>query len=566
MALAKHIRRRLAAPFLALVVAGCAPASRPDPATPPVGPGDVRALDEQLDARQWLAEPARRAARAGAGPLRPVGASVAAEGDRVGGFVEVPADDCLVALARGSEGITDTDLFVFTDGGDLLASDETTSAAAAVVVCPPHPRRLYVAARVMAGRGIVAAGAMGVAAGAAAAVGELLGAPGLNAADDGRLAAWPGLEAKIRERRRGLGSHWEDLRRAVLPAEPRAISTLSVPMAAGRCLDVLAVPGERVHAIDLWATDSRGRILGRGQPTGRDSGLVVCAAHRGALTVHIRPRASMGPVAVVVGRSNVGAAAQLSSRASVVVAHPIGSLAETTARHRSRTAGLGMSRATRVATVAAKVGAAEPVRLRFARGCTRLDAIGGEPLGAAAVELWSDDGRHLARGIGAEVTTVFRCGPAAPASLEVVAELSAGPVAVELRVEGAPPPVLLRNPIAAARLLGLWEAVAGPIEPARAVHAEPVALAPGHRHRVAVSIPERGCVDVLAAAEGAIDGLALRYVDPATGEEALSRGSATAAARICAAKAVSTQITVEADRGRGPALLLLEPRGSVGGS
>lgn len=274
----------------------------------------------------------------------------------------------------------------------------------------------------------------------------------------------------------------------------------------------------------------------------------------------------MGPVAIVVGRSNAGAAAQLSTRTSVVVAHPIGSLAETTVRHRSRTAGLRMSHAARVATVAAKVGSAAPVRVRFASGCTRLDAIGGAPLGAAAVELWADDGRRLVRGIGAEVTTVFRCGPAGSASLEVVAEISAGPAAVELRVDGAPPPVLLRHPVAAARLLGLLEAVAGPIEPARAARAQPLALAPDRRHPVALSIPERGCVEVLAAAEGSIEGLALRYSDPASGEEALSRGSVTAGARICAAKAVSTQVAVEVDRGRGTALLLLEPQPRAGGS
>jgi hypothetical protein len=73
-------------------------------------------------------------------------------------------------------------------------------------------------------------------------------------------------------------------------------------------------------------------------------------------------------------------------------------------------------------------------------------------------------------------------------------------------------------------------------------------------------------VDVLAAAEGSIDGLSLRYRDPPSGQEALSRGSVTARAHICAAAAVSVSVSVETDRGRGTALLLQERRDSVGGS
>lgn len=557
--------RRMAGSALALALAWAAATVACGGGSHPGGPGSVggqdelQVLDQRLDGMPWLAESARRARAAGAGLLRPLGASIGAEGDRLGAFVQVPIQHCLAAVAQASEGITDTDLFAFSDGGDLLASDESTAAHAAVLVCPPHPTRIYVVARVMAGRGVVAVGAAEVAETAASAVGQALGAAGHGAVEEGRLSAWPGLETKVRERRRQLGAGWTDLRRALLPVEPRAVSTLSVPLSAGRCVDVLAVPGERVHTLDLWATDAKGRVIGRGQPPGRDRSLVVCAAHRGTLTLYVRPRIATGTVAIVVSRSAPGAASQLLARPSVVAANPLGSLAQTRARHRARTSGLKLSGPVQVATLTAQVGAADPLPIRFARGCSRIDALGGTPLAAAHAELWTADGRLIAQDIGIEAATLFRCGPAGAASLEVRAEQSAGPVAVELSVDPAPPALLLRHPGAAGRLLSLLEAVAGPVAPSSAAQVKALTVAADRRQPVAVSIPARGCMDVLAAVDEAARGVALRYVDPVTGRGAQSRGDVATAARICAAEPGTTAIDVTVDQGGGQALVLVVP-------
>jgi hypothetical protein len=82
-------------------------------------------------------------------------------GDR---FRAIKFGDTCALVARGAESVEDIDLLAYGDDGTVLGSDEAPNKKPALLVCPPHPRRLFVVARVAAGHGLVGVGALRVSA------------------------------------------------------------------------------------------------------------------------------------------------------------------------------------------------------------------------------------------------------------------------------------------------------------------------------------------------------------------------------------------------------------------
>ncbi len=247
---------------------GCGPAPVPD--GPEGKDGSLRVVDEGVDPGPLLDPVAKTAAAAGAGGVQPVGAAVLGEGDQVGSFIEVPRGECLLAVARAGRSVRDVDLAVYSDAGDRLASDEAPDPRAAAMICPPHPRRVFVAARLVTGPGMLALGVMPVPTAKADAVAKAVGVRGRPGQDTGKLSAWPGLEKKIRDRRAAIGSRWDDARRVALPLDPRAYTTLSLVLPARRCLDVLVTPSSEIGGIEALVLAESGRVVARGKPPGRD--------------------------------------------------------------------------------------------------------------------------------------------------------------------------------------------------------------------------------------------------------------------------------------------------------
>ncbi len=116
-------------------------------------PKQVAVLSDRLHGTTWVEREAALATSYGAGALHIAATEVAADGDRVGGFVAIPSEECLLAYARGSPGIDDLDLYAYGDDGSVLGADEAADPHPALVICPPHPTRAYIVARVAAGRG-----------------------------------------------------------------------------------------------------------------------------------------------------------------------------------------------------------------------------------------------------------------------------------------------------------------------------------------------------------------------------------------------------------------------------
>lgn len=561
-------RRPRARCLLACALAGLSAAcgSAPAPENPAStakdpAPKNLRVSPDKIDGKLWLAPDAARATVAGAGALHIVGADIASEGDRVGSFVDVPDRECVLFLARTSPTIADVDLFAYEDDGSAFATDESPDAAATLLVCPPHPRRLYVVARVMSGTGFLSVGAQSVPAAAADAVAQATGARGRPGQDSGRLDAWPGLEAKIREHRVAVGSRWEDVRRVALPVGPRAASRVSIGIDAGRCADVLVVPSDEVASLEVVAEDATGRIFARGREQGRDRTLTLCSAEAAQVVIAVRPRTSQGLVAVVIGRSQVGAEAEIAPSARIDhVTQTLDLPAARKAHEKALSARASYEPAKMVATGAARTGSRSAVALDLPAGCARVDVVAGKPLADVLAELWDERGALLGEGRGGAVASLFTCGAGGAARLDVEALSRPGPFAAEIRKEKAAPPALVAHPVAAGRLLARMNAGNAVASAGEAAGAQAISLDPATLKKIPLPVPANGCVEVIAALDTGGSGVDLRLVNTATDESTLARARHVVADRLCASSlAIAGAAELRLGAGKTDALLLVRP-------
>jgi hypothetical protein len=542
---------RLGLTLLAWLLVACG-------STPPVKPvskprPDLKVLGGALEPARWLGEAAAKARKAGAGPLEPVAAAVLSEGDQIGSFVELPKGQCAVAIARGGRSVRDIDLFVYSDAGERLGADEAPDPTAAVMLCPPQPRRVYVAARIVTGAGMVALGMQSLPSARAKAVAAAVRARGMPDQDTGQLSAWPGLETKIREHRRSVGSRWDDVRRTVLPLDPRSATALSVPLPARRCIDVLVVPNDEVHGVHLTALDAAGRVIARAAAAGRDRSLVLCGDVEQVVNLQVRPRGSSGVAAVIIGRSPEAAVQEVSRHTAVARLTPLSPLDGATARNAERLSNAGYAKAKTIAAPTLATGRATELALNLGQGCARVDVIGGQPLGPFRAELWSHGGRALARGRGGETAALIRCGPATKARLEIEPLERGGPTQVELRTEPTPPKVLLDHPVAAGRLLSWLESASGTAHPRQARSAEVLSLGRGRRETRGQSLQPQQCVEWIAVLGDQGEGLELRLLGP-DGVLERASGERVASLRHCAGgepESVRLQLSLRSGTAKG---------------
>ena len=171
----------------AALLAACAGSSGPAGRRIPTPPGAPHIVLGQLDARIVLGDTPARAQKLGAGPMALLSGGEQLEGERVGGFFEAPETSCLLAYARGASTIDDLDLVAFAEEGNPIAADQAPDAHPTVLVCPPHPGRVYIAAHVANGEGLVAVAAPVVPGARAVDIARALGARG-SRGDDKRVA------------------------------------------------------------------------------------------------------------------------------------------------------------------------------------------------------------------------------------------------------------------------------------------------------------------------------------------------------------------------------------------
>ncbi len=104
----------------------------------------------------------------------------------------------------------------------------------------------------------------------------------------------------------------------------------------------------------------------------------------------------------------------------------------------------------------------------------------------------------------------------------------------------------MAHPVAAARLLSLLEAEAGPVPATAASGTRTARLQPSSLHTFPIDLPQGRCAHVLAALEPGGSGLELRVFDPKANESfALVRGRVMAGSRVCASAQGASSLTGE---------------------
>ncbi|AKT39158.1 hypothetical protein [Chondromyces crocatus] len=527
-------------------------------------PVALQVLPDRVEGRALLTNDGALAEQAGASGLEVAAADILAEGERLGRFLEIPAGECALVLARASPTVGSVHLFAYDDEGSTFAADESTDAKATLLACPPHPRRLYVVTRVMSGAGLVAIGVQRVTVEVADAVALAVGARGRPGEGSERLESWPGLEAKVRAHRAAIGGRWSDVRRSPVPVGPRSPTRVSFVIEPGRCLDVFVAPSDEIPSLEMVAEDAGGRIVARARETGSDRALVLCSATLTEVSLALRSRGAQGVCALVAGRSGVGAEEEIAASSvavQVIETRPLSAVRE---GHERALKGHGFGPA-RASTGTAKVGSRSSVALDLPAGCARIDVLAGKPLGEFVAELWSEHHELLASRRGGAATTLYACGAGGAGRVDVESLARTGPFAVTVRKDPVAPAALVAHPLAASRLLSrLLAGATGEGEgvsvlgAGTAAGAEVVALDDARLKRVPLSIPADGCVEVIAALDREGAGLDLRLVDAGTGEGQVARGRYVISDRRCAGSVASTGVAeLRLAAGKGDALVLV---------
>ena len=542
------------------LVGGCRtsapPLTRVAGAPAPAGAPSATGL---LDGTRWLARDAEIALELGAGPLQVAVTDIAGDGDRVGGFVTVPVEQCVLAYARGSQGIEDLDLYAYSDDGTTLAADEASDPQPAIVICPPHPARAYLIARVAAGRGVVTIGVHTLPPSTAAHIGKALGARGRPGEELGRVEAWPGLDDKVNQHRRAIGARWEEVRRVAVQADARAPTRISATLDSGRCLDVYVVPGEEFTQLDVVVMDSDDRVLLRAPAIGRDRTAVVCSPVQTPVAIELRPHAGQGLCAVMLARSSVGAEREIAGPIAYYRVAPSADLSIERAQRAKPLRSLGYGDAITIGTGTADVGRRLTFPLNLPEGCARIDIIGGRPVAGLTADVWDAANALIASSTSGEGPTLFACGKGGRSRIDIEALNRPGPFAIEMRRERVPNAQLVAHPLAAGRLLSAFNARGENITVGAAGDVRVLSLDPTSLKTFDLQLPDGRCGDVVAALDGGGTGIDVRLTDGQSGEEfSLARGRLLAQSRVCAAgRARMLRGEVRLGAGKTDALVLM---------
>ena len=540
--------------LVALAVTACGARPPPPPLTaPPAPPGTPHVVVGALQAAPLLADLPARASKLGAGPLAIVASGPMSEGERLGAFVDVPLDACLLAYGRASPSLEDIDLAAFAEEGNPVAVDEGPDPKPTILLCPPHPARVYVAAHAASGEGLCVVAAQLVPKERAAEIGRAVGARGSVAGAPRSPEAWPGLDDLVRQHRVAVGGTWEEQRRVAIAVDTRAVSAVAFTVEEGGCSDALVVPDDDVAVVDVDVLDADGRLVGRAKDGGPARSVTVCSPIALNGSLQVRPHIGRGLVAVVVAKTKAGGERDLLARPDVAWVAPVQSLDQTRAARNALLAKAGYAPPASSHAGQLLLGrrATVPVEMVGGGGCTRVDVVAGAPLALVEVAVWDDGGALLGSNDGGGDATVFACGKG-KARVDLATRGRPGPYVVLTRAERWKDAAFMAHPLAAGRMLGraatspqsVLEGAAGAVRAAT--------VDSGHQTVHNTAIASNACLNVAIGAEGEGTGLDARLFDAVSGEEIdRSHGQNAALLRACAGNAArSVRVEVRATAGK----------------
>ncbi len=506
-----------------------------------------------LDAKVLLGDVPFRATQLGAGPARVVASGPIAEGERLGAFVEVPQDACLLGYARASSSVEDIDVVVFAEEGNPIAADEGPDSHPTVLMCPPHPDRVYLAVHAAAGEGLVALAAQIAPRDRAPEIAMKLGARGARGEGSRSAEAWPGLEEKVRARRTALGGKWDETKRVAVTADARTETVLPIAADANQCIDVFAVADDGVALLDLEVQDENGHALARAREGARERAILLCTTRPlASASLHLRPHVGNGLAAVVVAKIPLEDASELTERADTAWYATSRTLDQAKKTLEGELVRAGYGAGANVGSGSLSLGKRAQVPLDPSPAqCSRVDIMAGAPLSLFDARVWDDHGALVASGEGASQVALFVCR-AQKTQLEIEARGRPGPFGVVMRKERWQSQAFMQKPLAASRMLARTAdaptfAVDGTLGDARAVVVDSA-----KRHTWDAAVPAQSCATTTAGAEGDGTGLTLVAFDAQSNDELdRSHAASSARVRVCAeasAKRVRYELTVSAGK------------------
>jgi hypothetical protein len=534
---------------VALTLCGCASRVGQPPSGLPARPPSPRVTAGGLDPRTLLGELPGRAARLGAGAPALISSTEAIENDWVGGFVDVPRDDCVLAYARGSASIEDIDVAIYSEEGTQLAADEGRDVHPTVLLCAPHPDRVYVAGHVVDGEGLVAVSAQLVPKERAIIIARALGARGAIAEGPRPVEAWPGLDDVVRAHRRALGGTWDEFKRVALSVDARVPTYVSLPIEADQCVDAVIMPDADVALLDVEAFDGDGRVMARAREGLAARTLTLCSPISMPGSLSVRPHVGRGLTAVVLARAHGDVARDLSARADVAwtaASQPLDA-AKSARNALLAKGGYGAPLQTTSGSLVLGRRVSVPLDLKaFDGACARIDVVAGAPLALVDARVWDDSGSLLGSAEASSSLALFACAKAL-VRLELETRGRPGPFAVTVRPEQWKDAVFAAHPLAASRMLA--RAAIGPdtLLDGRDGSVRELSLDASRVVAWSENLAAGRCTRVTIGAQGEGAGIELRVFDPADGSD-LDRAEAANAVtvRACAPPAAARDVRFEA--------------------
>lgn len=519
------------------------PVSSPRPTVEP-----PRIVPGPLEARPLLGDLPTRASQLGAGPLAIIASGPMSEGERVGAFVEVPKEACLLAYARASASLEDIDIAVFAEEGTPVAVDEGPDPKPTALVCPPHPDRVYVAAHAAAGEGLSVLAAQLVPRERAEAVGRAVNARG---AVSKSPEAWPGLDEHVRTHRAAIGGTWDEVRRVSVAVDARATSTVGFAIEEGGCTDALVIPDHDVASVDVDVLDAEGRLVARAKNTASNRSVTVCSKAAVSGSLEVRPHVGRGLVAIVLAKSKGDVAWEMSARPEVAWVATGQALDTARAARERALAAMGYGAPTKTDLGQLQLGRRSTLTVDLPGGrCSRIDVVAGAPLALVEAAVWNDAGSLVASGDGADGAVLFACSKG-NVRLDLGTRGRPGPYAVLVRPERWTDPAFTAHPLAASRMLARSSAPAFLGHEGNVGTVRHATLEPAKRFMYDASIGPNQCLRVAVGVEGEGTGLELRVFDVASGDELdRSHGQFAASVRACSSSAARS-IRVEARSSAG---------------
>jgi hypothetical protein len=474
----------------------------------------TRNADRTPPTVRWLSNDARLAQAAGAESASLIVAEAGAVGDRLTKVIETDEMSCLLVMARASDKVADVDLYAYGEDGTVLAVDDRPDAKPTMLVCPPHPRHIYVTARIAIGQGVVAVGVHRVPMDKARRVRSALRVAEQPATGEAANAMIPDVDGRLLAHHGALKGHWTPIAQSALAVDYRIPTVLGLTVDPGTCVDVLALTRTALSGLELELLDESGRTLGRSVDTERDQWIVACAEDRRNVALQLRPHDGIGTALVLVSRGSLRAGRAIEQALELSGGLALEQLIKIA--HREMRAARVEAQPVVARTTLVR-GQQQRISSRIESDCARFDVFAGAPSSGVHARVYSADGDLISVNGGAQYLPLVACGRGL-VTVVVEALSKGGPLSIEKYPQKLASVVASSRPHAAARLfqkawhLGLLEGSAG------FDSIENITFSDKKKWNRDVTVDIGKCADVFVSLDGDSAGVSLNWMDGDSGQ------------------------------------------------